>query len=227
MKKYDLVIKNCNSDGKYFDDENASINGKYLRGITNIDEYTSAFTLDEIYNSVLLKKGLDSFHSLKIRVVDGADISYQDIIVNNDVINSCVKDIDDKGRINKNNEFFKKELYDFILSINQYNLKIIIDCLIDKDNERLLNSIVEYKKDRNNNYLELVNNFSSYINFRKWILNKKRIKRNGIYDNHLRESSERSVLMKRFKGEFLTYEEIIKMLDMNNNMYGYVKSKKL
>ena len=108
MKKYDLVIKNCSSSGKYFDDEYAFVNGKHLSGIRNIDKYTSAFTIDELYNNTSFDGCLDKFHSLMIRVVDGADISYQDIIVNNKVINSCVKDVNEVGIINKENKLFQK-----------------------------------------------------------------------------------------------------------------------
>ncbi len=222
MKKYDLVTKEYNNNGNYLDDNYVIINGKYLSNIYDIDRYTSSMSFHELWNSVFMENKLEGFNSLMIRVVDGANIYYEDIIINNKTINSCVNDVDSKGYINKDNNFFKKEFKDFLMFINSYDIKIIRDGLLGKDDDELFVIINDFKENRDNDiYEKLVNSFSNYVVFRKWILNKEIIRRNGIYDNHLKDYYDKNMdFVRKFnilggdfsfdeeREEFLTRDEL-------------------
>ena len=106
--------------------------------------------------------------------------------------------------------------------------------MIDKTNNELFSSIVRYKKNKNNEslFLKLVDDFSDYLNFRKWILNKEQIRKNGVYDNYVKECSEKNEFIRKFNtegGEFIfdnTREEFLVEDELIDMKVG-VKAKRL
>ena len=239
MKTYDLVIRGCNDKCNYFDDKNVIINGKSLNNIYDIDRFTSSLTFDDLWNIVSKENKLDGFKSLVVRVVDGANITYKDIIINNKIINSCVNDIVD-GNINKNNSYFKEEVRDFLRYINDFDVKIIKNGLNGIDDKDLFLLIDGFKKNNDNDICDkLVDSFSNYMVFRKWISNKEIINKKGINNNYIKDYYRNNMdFVRRFNcfgGEFIYSEDIeefltkdeLEMMGVIDNSSSKVRSKRL
>ena len=230
MRRYDLVAREYDNDGNYVKDSYIVIDGKKFNNIYDIDEYTSGRKLIDVWNDILKSNNIKGFSSAMIRMVDGHDIDYKDIIINNNVINSCVKDINDKGEVNVDNDLFKSEVKDFFRYLNEYDINILRDYLLDEDKELLL-LVKEFIKTREDNlYKGIITKFSDYLNFRTWILNKSEIKRRGIYLNYLKDYYDDNEFVRKFnteggefiyddsKEEFLTEEELVSMKVKNKKL---------
>lgn len=198
MKKYSLVASSYNPITKSYENEQEIIiNDMCLNNLAAIDKYTSEYTSEDFYQKLDVEKKFTIISIKYLRSKSSAPI-YMPIIFNNEIISSCVDELETKRfcnypnydyAINKRNPYFQSELRVLKKIIETKNLEVLNSLF--SPNDKFGNMIKRYiltdydvneQNEKKQDLNIIIKEFSRYKNFRRWIVNNIRLDKQAFKD---------------------------------------------
>lgn len=193
MGKYYLVTSFYNPMIKIYENEQKL---EYYDRLANLDLFTSQHTKDELYHELKLAKSATI--SIKYLKSISSRPIYLRAIFSNQTIASCINSLEKKYfetkpnydyAIKRNNYFFQTELDKLKQLIKEKNLPAI-NAMLPQGNKlgNLIRRYIQTNYDDNEqgekrqDYNIIIEEFSRYTNFRKWIVNNIKLEEQALKD---------------------------------------------
>ena len=198
MKKYSLVASFYNPITKKYDNEQEiMIKDVCLNNLAEIDKYTSEYTSEDFYQKLGIREKMITI-SIKYLNPKSLNPIYMPIIFNNEIISSCVDELESKRfynypnydyAINKRNPYFQSELRSLKKIIETKNLEVLNSLFFP--NDKFGNMVKRYiltdydvneQNEKKQDLNIIIEEFSRYKNFRRWIVNNVRLDKQFMKD---------------------------------------------
>lgn len=198
MKKYSLVASSYNPITKSYENEQEIIiNDMCLNNLAAIDKYTSEYTSEDFYQKLGIREKMITI-SIKSLNPKSLNPIYMPIIFNNEIISSCVDELESKRfynypnydyAINKRNPYFQSELRVLKKIIETKNLEVLNSLF--SPNDKFGNMVKRYiltdydvneQNEKKQDLNIIIEEFSRYKNFRRWIVNNIRLDKQAFKD---------------------------------------------
>lgn len=198
MKKYSLVASSYNPITKSYENEQEIIiNDMCLNNLAAIDKYTSEYTSEDFYQKLGIREKMITI-SIKSLNPKSLNPIYMPIIFNNEIISSCVDELESKRfynypnydyAINKRNPYFQSELRVLKKIIETKNLEVLNSLF--SPNDKFGNMVKRYiltdydvneQNEKKQDLNIIIKEFSRYKNFRRWIVNNIRLDKQALKD---------------------------------------------
>lgn len=198
MGKYSLVASFYTPITKSYENEQEIIiNDVCLNSLAKIDKYTSKYTSEDFYHKLGVEKKF-TIISIKYLKAKSSTPIYIPIIFNNEIISSCVDELETKRfynypnydyAINKKNPYFQSELRVLKKIIETKNLKVLNSLF--SPNDKFGNMVKRYiltdydvneQNEKKQDLNIIIEEFSRYKNFRRWIVNNVRLDKQFMKD---------------------------------------------